>query len=108
MGALSLYASVDLRFVSYFAAIGGLLMFQAARAVSTFSLSRDPLGTTALYVFAGLAGLSFLPFTHIPESHRAFRWAKIGAALLIIAMSLIALYTGFNAMYDHIESAVAG
>jgi len=76
--------------------------------LSQLSVFQEILSVRALYVFAGLAGLSFLPFTHIPESHRAFRWAKIGAALLIIAMSLIALYTGFNAMYDHIESAVAG
>lgn len=106
MGSFALYTGVDLRFVSYFAAIGGLMMFQAVRAVLSFDLTREPEVTAALYTFAGLAGLSLLSVTHIPETHRAHRWARWIAAAFIVAMSLIALGLGLNAMYDHIASAV--
>jgi len=106
MGSFALYTGVDLRFVSYFAAIGGLVMFQAVRAVLSFDLTREPEVTAALYTFAGLAGLSLLSVTHIPETHRAHRWARWIAAAFIVAMSLIALGLGLNAMYDHIASAV--
>lgn len=100
------HTGADLRPVSYFAAIGGLLMFQAVRAVLSFDLTRNPTVTAALYTFAGLAGLSFLPVTHAPEDHRAHRWARWVAAAFVVAMSLIALYLGFSSMYGHIESAV--
>lgn len=107
VGAFTLYTGVDLRFVSYFAAIGGLLMFQAVRAVLSFNLSRNPVVTAALYAFAGLAGLSFLPVTHIPKTHRAHRWVRWVAAAFVVGMSLIALYLGFSSMYSHIADAAA-
>ena len=106
IGSFSLYTGADLRFVSYFAAIGGLMMFQAVRAVLSFNLTTNPTLAAALYTFAGLAGLSLLSVTHIPETHRAHRWARWIAAAFIVAMSLIALGLGLNAMYDHIASAV--
>ena len=107
IGSFSLYTGADLRFVSYFAAIGGLMMFQAVRAVLSFNLTTNPTLAAALYTFAGLAGLSLLSVTHIPETHRAHRWARWIAAAFIVAMSLIALGLGLNAMYDHIAEAVA-
>jgi putative membrane protein len=106
-GSFTLYTGADFRPVSYLAALGGLWMFQAVNAVLSFNLTRSPLVTAALYTFAGFAGLSFLPATHIPETHRAFRWARIAAAALIIGMSLIALFLGLNAMYGHIERFVS-
>lgn len=107
IGGISLYKGSDLRPVSYLATLGGIWQFQAANIVNTFALTKTPLVTVALFVFAGLAGLSFLPATHISEDRPAFRRIKILAGLVTAVMALIALYLGINAMFGHIASAVA-
>ena len=107
MGGIILYKGADFRPVSYIAALGGIWQFQAANIVNTFALTKTPLVTVALFVFAGIAGLSFLPATHISEDRPIFRRIKILAGLVTAVMALIALYLGINAMFGHVASAIA-
>jgi uncharacterized membrane protein len=107
IGGLALYTNSTLRPVSYLAALGGVVMFQSVRAVLAFDLTRHPQVTAALYAFAGLAAMGFVPATHIPDKTRVFTVARIVGACLVIAVSLLAFYQGVEAMYSHIASAVA-
>lgn len=106
-GAFVLYNDLDLKPISYFSAIGGIWMFRAAQAVMEFDLTRAPLKTGAMYIFAGLSGLSILAFSHTSEGSDKRKWASIIGAIIIVIFALIVLYTGWEAFHGHIAEAVA-
>lgn len=106
-GGLALYVGNDLRVISYLAAIGGLLMLQAANATLSFSLTRNPSLTATLFILSALAAFSLVASTHTKTGTKPWKVATIVVAVLAISMGIIALFIGVNAYYGHIARAVA-
>lgn len=94
MGGLSIKNDWDLRPVSYFAAIGGII---AANHTYINELIIHNANYPYVFVSAAIAGFSLLPATHIRNI-----WVSRIAGILIIVLGLVTLYIGVTAFQGHI------
>ncbi|MDQ7030418.1 MAG: DUF981 domain-containing protein [Ardenticatenia bacterium] len=100
MAGILLLMGFGLRTLAWPAALFGLFLFQGARAVLDFQLTRNPTMTFVLWIAAGLASVGMLPYAYAKGPGRR-NLAYLGMAVLVV-MALAAFLTGVNGFYGHI------
>lgn len=105
--AFVLYTQIDPQPFTWLTALAGVVLIQGGRAAYTFSLTRSPPVTAAIWVALGLAGILLLPAAYTTPT------SKVRTYLLYVIVGLLVLaagLTGFMAIeahYGHIAE-VAG
>lgn len=89
--------------VSYGLAALGFPILVYGIAIYSKGLTREPLFSALMYVLIGLAALGSPLLAYYGGSGRGRFIAYIAIVILVIA-ALIALYTGVNATFGHIDS----
>ena len=106
--AFVLYTDIDARPFTWLTAISGLVLFQGARAVVDFGLTRAPTVTAGIWLSTGLAGVLLLPTAYVDDSADARTYLLyLVVGLLVVAAGL----TGFMAIeahYGHIAEVAGG
>jgi len=105
-GGVSLYVNSDLRPVSYLAGLGGIISFQSANSVLTFSLSKSPLITSVMFILAGISGLFTIILANL-NNQKSRSWFSLFFSLVLIALGVICIYTSMNAVFGHVATFVA-
>ncbi len=103
VGALMMKGQ-DLKPIALPAALLGLVLFQGARAVTTFSLTRNPGMTFLLWLAAGLSAVGLLPYAYTPKGSQIRRVIVIIGLIVLALMTLLAFLTAYNAYFGHIAS----
>ncbi len=86
--------------VAYLGVLGGLILLTSARTIYHFAMSKSPLGTTALFSFAGLGSVVYVLY----HQDKIPKWVIV---VLFAACGLLALYSGLSAQFGHVGSALA-
>ncbi|MDP3916740.1 MAG: DUF981 family protein [Nanoarchaeota archaeon] len=98
-----LYKRLDKRPASYLALVSGVILLWTARNIYSYSMSKSPLGTTAIFAFAGLGSMGSYFF----GSRKLKDIPGILITLTVLAFvlcGLLALYSGFSAQFGHLGS----
>ena len=99
LGLLNLY-ELHLRGVLYGISALSLPVIFDGFAIWNYSLTRSPMLSSLMYISIGISAL-LSPLLAFEGSKKIYAWLAI--VLLFIA-GLLALFTGFNAVFGHIES----
>ncbi|MBS3158981.1 DUF981 family protein [Candidatus Woesearchaeota archaeon] len=91
---------------SYLAAVCGIALLNSARTVYSFSLSKSPSATTALFGVSGLGCLGVALLSYL-GAKKMPRWLAFLVLSAFVIVGLLALYSGVSAQYGHVSSALA-
>jgi uncharacterized membrane protein len=106
VGGLSMFYEWDKVPLSYLAFVCGIVLLNSARTVYYYAMSKSPLATTALFGGAGLGAMSTLFLTHL-GAKKTPKWVGFLVVLAFVCVGLLALYSGVNAQFGHVGSALA-
>lgn len=105
--AFVVFRDLDPRPFAWLTAVSGVVLFQGARAILEFGLTRTPSISAAIWAAAGLAGVLLLPAAYVGRDSGARRYLLLTAAALLALVGVLSLGMAFEAHYGHIAE-VAG
>ncbi len=105
--AFVLYTDLDPRPFTWLTAVAGLILFQGARAVLDFDLTRAPRVTAGIWLSAGIAGILLLPTAYTKEASDARTYLLYAVIVFLALAAVLTGFMAFEAHYGHIAEVVA-
>lgn len=100
VGGVTMIFGWDKTPAQFLGIVCGIILLNSARTIFFYHLSKSPIGTTALFSFAGLGSMAY----YIYNKGKLPKWVIIG---LFVACGLLALYSGLSAQFGHVGSMLA-
>lgn len=105
--AFVLYTDLDPRPFTWLTAVAGLVLFQGARAVLSFELTRSPPVTAGIWTSTGLAGVLLLPTAYTAEGSDGRTYLLYAVVALLVVAAVLTGFMAIEAHYGHIAEVVA-
>lgn len=105
--AFVLYTDLDPRPFTWLTAVSGGILFQGARAVVDFGLTRAPTVTAGIWLSTGVAGVLLLPAAYVGEDSDARTYLLYVVVALLGLAAVLTGFMAFEAHYGHIAEVVA-
>lgn len=105
--AFVLYTELDPRPFTWLTAVSGLVLFQGARAVLDFGLTRAPTITAGIWVSTGLAGVLLLPTAYSTEGSTSRTYLLYAVVAFLVLAAVLTGFMAIEAHYGHIAEVVA-
>jgi putative membrane protein len=105
--AFVLYTELDPRPFTWLTAVASLVLFQGARAVMDFGLTREPIVTAGIWGSCGIAGLLLLPAAYASEESAARTYLLYVVVGFLVVAAVLTGFMAIEAHYGHIAEVVA-
>jgi uncharacterized membrane protein len=106
--AFVIYSDLDPRPFTWLTAVTGLVLLQGANAIVSFSLTREPIVSAAIWAAMGLSGVLLLPGAYLDEDAAGRRYLGYVVVLLLVLAAGLSLFMAIEAHYGHIAEVATG